>query len=111
MEYLKNIKPINTKILFQFVEDLNNHSFHQQTKSGLMIVQNKDEQVKKNRWGKVLAVGPEASDLIETGEYVFIEALGWTNGITLEDGDDTQRVWFTDLEKVICVTPERPDEF
>lgn len=99
------IKPINTKILFQFVEDVDS-VFHSRTKSGIHIVQDKANQVNKPRWGKVLAIGPEV-DMISVGDYIFIEAMGWTNGIEFDDAT----VWFTETKKVMCATVDCPEDF
>lgn len=109
MEPLTAIKPINTKILFQFVEDLDNSTFRQKTQAGIFIVENEENKVNQHRWGKVLAVGPEVGDLVSVGEYILIEALGWTNWMSLDFSEkDAERFWFTDLEKVMCVTDENP---
>ena len=111
MSDMSKIKPINTKILFQFLEDLDNTHFNSKTKGGLFVVENNENQVNKNRWGKVIAVGPMVDGLVEPEEYVLIEALGWTNGMTMDDGQDAERFWFTDVEKVICVSEEKPELF
>lgn len=102
------VKPINARVLFQFLEDLDNTSFKQKSDTGLFIIENKDKQVGVPRWGKVLAVGPEAESEVSVGEYILIEALGWTNGMTIEGVNDGGRFWFTDLDKIIGVSEEEP---
>lgn len=110
MTDLTKIKPINTKILFQFVEDLDNSQFHGKSKGGIYIVEHDHEQVKLPRWGKVLNVGRDV-ELVAKGEYILMEALGWTNGMTMTGNVHDDRFWFTDESKVMCVTDEAPTEF
>jgi len=103
------IKPIKGRILFQFVEDLNNDHFNQ-SQGGIFVIENKENQVKANRWGKVLAVGPDAQKDVVPDEYILIEALGWTNGMDIDEGVEKKgRFWFTDIEKVLCVSENKPD--
>lgn len=109
MASIQNIKPINTKILFDFLEKVENHGFSRMSNYGLQIVESKEGQVGKHRWGKVLAIGNDIdpSD-VDVGEYILIEALGWTEGMKITDDDD-KKYWFTDLDKVMCVSSEMPD--
>jgi hypothetical protein len=106
---LETIKPINTKILFQFVEDIENSAFHSKSAGGIHLIEDRSNQVNQDRWGKVLKLGPDVdTSLIQEGEYILIEALGWTNAMTLTDAHDAEKFWFTDFEKVVCVTEENP---
>lgn len=108
------IKPIKDRILFKFLEDLDNTSFHQKTESGIFVVEKKENQVDDERWGKVMAVGPEVekTGLVKVGDYILMEALGWTNGMQIEEAGPSEgdkRFWFTKLDKVICVSDEEPE--
>jgi co-chaperonin GroES (HSP10) len=102
------VRPVNTKILFQFVEDVENSKFTGQTESGIIITERDDNQVKRNRWGKVLSVGPDVVSEIQDGDYILIEALGWTTTMELNENNSEERFWFTDHEKVLLVSEEEP---
>jgi len=102
------VRPVNTKILFQFVEDVQNSKFTGKTESGIIVTERDDKQVKRNRWGKVLAKGPDVVGEIEDGNYILIEALGWTTTMELDEVNPDQRYWFTDHEKVLLVSEEEP---
>jgi co-chaperonin GroES (HSP10) len=106
---LVDVKPLNTKILFKFVERVHSNAFHGKTKSGIEVIELPNNQLKQNRWGEVIATGPDIADEeISPGEYILIEALGWTEGLTLNVNDDI-KFWFTDLKKIICVSDTIPD--
>lgn len=102
------VRPVNTKILFQFVEDVENSKFTGKTESGIIVTERDDKQVKRNRWGKVLGVGPDVVDEIKVDNYILIEALGWTTTMELNENNANDRFWFTDHEKVLLVSEEKP---
>lgn len=107
MSNLGKIKPINTKVLFQFVEDIDNSAFTGKTKGGLYVVENEENQINRHRWGKVLAIGPEVpTSEVDVGDFILMEPLGWTNHMSLSDNPDEEKFWFTDLEKIILVGDE-----
>lgn len=103
------VRPVNTKILFQFLEDVQNNKFTGQTESGIIVSERDDKQVKRNRWGKVLAKGPDVVPEIEVGNYILIEALGWTTTMELNEDNSGERFWFTEHEKVLLVSEEEPE--
>lgn len=110
MSNLSKIKPINTKILFQFVEDVDCVSFKTVSNSGIVLVENQSEQVKTPRWGKVLAVGDQIeNEEVSVGEYILIEPLGWTNAMSLESTQAAEKFWFTQLDKIMCVSDTLPE--
>ena len=102
------VRPVNTKILFQFVEDVQNSKFTGKTESGIIITERDDKQVKRNRWGKVLAKGPDVVEEIEDGSFILIEALGRTTTMELNEDSAGEKFWFTDHEKVFLVSDEPP---
>lgn len=102
------VRPVNTKILFQFVEDVQNSKFTGKTDSGLVLIERDDNQVKRNRWGKVLAIGPDVVEEITVGSYVLIEALGWTTTMELNETNEGERFWFTEHEKILLVSEDEP---
>lgn len=110
MTDLNKIKPLNNKILFQFVEDMTSATFQSVSPGGIAMVETQANKVDQTRWGKVLATGPDVSDdEMVVGEYILIEALGWTNAMTLVDTVDAEKFWFTQNDKVICVSDTLPD--
>jgi len=110
MSELSVIKPINTKILFQFVEDLGNASFNKVSAGGIALIEDQANQVGQHRWAKVLAKGGEIDDeTLKVGEFILIEALGWTEGLTLTSDLSAEKFWFTQLDKVMCVSEDLPE--
>jgi co-chaperonin GroES (HSP10) len=65
-----------------------------------IIISTTDEGQKVPRWGKVLAVGPEAQ--VAVGEFVLIEALQWSFSTEFEG----EQIWKTDDTRVIMVTTD-----
>ena len=108
MADLNTIKPIKDKILFQFVEDMTNATFKSKSPGGIVMVETQANKVDKPRWGEVLSVGSEV-DGMRVGEFILIEALGWTNSMTLEDSLSAEKFWFTKADKVMCVSDTLPD--
>ena len=109
MADLNCIKPRNNKILFQFVENMTNHTFKSKSPGGIVLVETQANKIDKPRWGKVLAKGPDiGDDEMIVGEYILMEALGWTNGMALDDSVDAEKFWFTQNDKVMCVSETLP---
>lgn len=97
---IKNIRPIQNHIIFEFVDETAGGVFTQKTKSGLIAVASMQDQ-KGPRWGKVLKVGPTVNEDIKEGEYILIEGGMWTTQQWLEDGT---KIWKTDDTKVIATS-------
>jgi co-chaperonin GroES (HSP10) len=107
---LSRVKPIGNIVLFQFVEDMNHTTFKSTSEGGIVMVETQANKLDKPRWGKVLAVGPRVeADLIPVDEFILVEALGWTNAMTMEDSVAAEKFWFTTDEKIICVSDTLPD--
>lgn len=107
---LESVKPIHSRIMFQFIEDIDNKTFQSESPGGIALVEDRSNQVSQDRWGKVLKLGHEVdTTLVSEGEYILIEALGWTNSMTLEDSVLAEKFWFTDIDKVICVSEDCPN--
>lgn len=112
MNELNQVKPLTNRVMFKFIEDLDNSHFHGKSSGGIFVVEHDENQVKRERWGKVLAVGPDASDDVSVGEYILMEAMGWTNAMKMDMNDpDGEKFWFTEVPKILCVSDELPDEF
>ena len=93
------IKPLNNNILFTFVDDVRQGMFYDVEKSGIIVGKSYDGSAKEARWGLVLAVGPEVSN-IQAGQKILIEPLRWTEALKVND----RSVWFTRESEIMCVT-------
>lgn len=63
----------------------------------------------KPRWGKVYKVGPEQKDIRE-GQWILIEHGRWTRKIKINDGDSEKEIQKVDIEAILAVSDERPNE-
>lgn len=95
------LRPLRNVVLFQFMDDTSGSRgrFSERTTGSIIIPVLDSTQHKTNRWGRVVAVGPEV-DGVEPGDFVLIEALQWTRGTVLEE----QKLWKTDDTKILAVT-------
>lgn len=102
------LRPLGNSVLFTFVDRIERNVGTQQlvrdTKSGIVIAGiNFDEQAKSCRWAKVLAVGPEVTD-ITINDFIYLPPLRWTTGFEL----DGIKIWKTD-EKEILLVSDKPE--
>lgn len=104
MKALKKLKVLHDKILFKFLQDTTGNMFHEKTKFGFSIIENKDKQLKSPRWAQVIKAGKDVSEDIYPKLYILIEPLMWTTHIEYEG----EKIWLTTEEKVIAVSDEIP---
>ena len=90
--------PIKTGIFFMFIEEVNNGRFMNSTSSGLIINSNDKTQLVP-RWGKVIAVGPDVTD-VEPDMFVLVDAVKWTEGIPFRNF----KFWKTEESHVLLVS-------
>jgi len=95
------IKPLHNKIFFQFderiiVNSIGKRAFEDKS-SGIVIMGNTDDATKKPRWATVVAVGDAVDSDIKVGTKICVEALRWTDMMTV-DGID---FWQTNDEEVL----------
>jgi co-chaperonin GroES (HSP10) len=97
--------PLGNSVLFKFLDETQGPqgSFSERTRSGLIIPTLQATQ-KGERWGRVIAVGPDAED-IAVDDYILIEPLMWTRNAEL-DGD---KFWKTNPDKILAVTNDIAD--
>lgn len=98
------IRPLHNKIFFQFEDRVmtgleGKRAFEDKTESGIVTLGSTEDATKKPRWAKVLAVGPTTDDSIKVGDRVMIEALRWTEMMTV-DGVD---FWQTNDEEILII--------
>jgi len=98
---MATLRPFGHNILFKFLDETSGSrgEFSERSRSGLIIPKLQNTQ-KGERWGEVLAVGPDAG--VEVGDYILIEALMWTRNEVFEG----QKIWKTNADKVMAVTSD-----
>jgi len=101
---LSKLRALNDTIIFVFVQDTAGNMFHEQTKSGIAYIENKDKQLKSARWGKVVKTGKDVSSEIANGQYVLIEPLMWTTHMAHEG----EKFWVTSEDKILAIAEENP---
>lgn len=105
---VKNIKirAINKDVL---VTDMD---FGEMVSSGGIVVQSDNAKAHgvKPRWGKVYKIGPDQTDVKE-GQWILIEHGRWTRKITINDGDGVKEVQKVDLNGILAVSDEKPNDF
>ena len=97
-----HIEPLRNNIMFQFLDETGGAKgkFTDRKTEGGIILPTLDSGQKLPRWGKVLAVGPDAT--VQQGEYILVEALMWSYGTEI----DGVKMWKTDDSKVLLVTDD-----
>ena len=101
---LNKIKALNDRIIFKFVQETVGGKFEEKTKSGFLIIEGADKQLKAPRWGQVYKIGRDVSSDITPGMYILIENLMWTEHVVFEG----EKLWTTSEEKVLAVSDEMP---
>lgn len=96
------LQPLRNNIMFQFLDETSGKQgkFKDRVTSGGIVLPTLDSGQKLPRWGRVVAVGPDAQ--VEVGEYILIEALMWSFGTEFEG----EKLWKTDDSKVLMVTTD-----
>jgi co-chaperonin GroES (HSP10) len=96
------LRPLNNTVLFQHMDQTTGQSgsFSERTRSGLIIPKLQSTQ-KGERWGKVVAVGPDVHG-VEPGEFILIEPLMWTEHEVFEG----EKIWKTNDTKILLVTDD-----
>jgi co-chaperonin GroES (HSP10) len=97
---MNQFRPINSRLVFEFVDRTQGGNFTNKTSWGFEIQQKTDE-IKRPRWGKVLQVGSDIS-AVKEGQYVLIEPMMWTLGFEHEG----KSYWTTSEEKVMAVADQ-----
>lgn len=96
---MSDLEPIHNQILFRFIEDTSGRRFNQKTTGGIIVVEHKDKQMEYARWGRILAIGPDAVGDFEVADIVLIENLRWTNSFNFDD----ELLWITTDVDVLAV--------
>lgn len=99
---MSTLRPLGNTVLFKFLDETGGArgEFSERSRSGLIIPKLETTQ-KGERWGQVLAVGPDATD-VNVDEFILIEPLMWTRGEVFEG----QKVWKTNPDKIMLITTD-----
>jgi co-chaperonin GroES (HSP10) len=100
---LKDLKAINDKIIFVFLQDIEGGMFRERTLSGIEIIERAEKQIDKARWGKVIKVGKSVTE-ISVGQYILVDKLQWTTHLLYKD----EKFWMTDEKSVLAVSDLEP---
>ena len=93
------IEAVANSIIFKFCEDTTQSRFMNSSEAGFIINSGDGNQMMDPRWGEVLYVGPDVTE-VKPGEFILIEPGKWTSGFHME----STRYWKTDETKVIGVS-------
>lgn len=98
---MPTLRVLRNNVMFQFLDSSGGAKgrFSTQTQSGILIAPSVSNQ-KGNRWGRVVAAGPDAA--VKPGDYILVEALMWMEGTQFEG----ERMWKTDDSKILVVTDD-----
>lgn len=100
---MATLRPLGNGIMFRFLDHTGGvkGAFTESHRSGIIIPTTNSTQ-RTARWGEVLAIG-EKVDGVKVGDYILIEPLMWSFGLTFEN----EKIWKTDDSKVLAVTNDR----
>ncbi len=99
------IQPLRNTVMFEFLDEISydKGKLRDRKTPGGIILPTLDSGQKLPRWGRVLAVGPEAQ--VAEGEYILIEGLAWMEGCNPKFLDG-RRMWKTDDTRIIVATDD-----
>lgn len=100
-----NVRPIKDRII---VEDMN---FGERiTKDGLILLADDGkERGIRPRWGKVMMVGPEQTD-IKVGDWALVEHGRWTRKVSYEINGEIKDIRMVDPKGVIGTQIDKPED-
>lgn len=103
-EKFSALRILKENIVFQFLEETTeNGQFKQTSKGSIIIMEGKETQMEKPRWGRVVCVGEEVNGLSK-GDFVYIKSLQWTPRFLYEG----EKLWTTDISQIIAVSDTEP---
>jgi len=102
---IKSIRPLHDQVI------VSEMSFKERiTTSGIIVLgdDGKSEGIRP-RWGKVYAVGPKQKDY-KVGQWIMVAHGRWTRGATVEVDGEEISIRKVDLEEILLVSDEKPDD-
>ena len=102
---IKKIRPLHDQVIVCEM-----HFKERMTNLGIIILgdDGKSEGVRP-RWGKVYAVGPEQKHY-KPGQWIMLAHGRWTRGANIEVDGELFNIRKVDLNEVLLVSDERPDD-
>jgi hypothetical protein len=91
---------LHDNIIFTFMDDNDGKGFDNISEGGIYF-RSFDHDAKTARWGTVLVVGPDVTE-VKAGDKIFIENLQWTEGHDV----DGLKIWMTNVKSVMLVDSE-----
>jgi hypothetical protein len=95
-----SIRAIHNHIIFKFIDKTNLKGMFEESKtaSGIILQSSFDESAKQPRWARIVAAGPQCSDVIKQDNIeILIDNLKWTNGVKYNG----EFVWRTDESQLL----------
>lgn len=102
---LKAVRPLYDHVIVSdmaFKERLTNHGI-------LLINDDAKSSGIRPRWGKVYAIGPEQKD-VQVGQWIMVAHGRWTRGIKVELPDGEQTLRRVDVNDIMLVSDEEPND-
>ena len=96
-----NLHPLMDGIFFQFYDDSTSTRFINKTGSDIATAISATDQSNKDRWAKVVSIGPKVSQ-VKIGEWILVESGYWTpafniNGVKHWKTDETHVMMASDI--------------
>lgn len=95
------LEPIKDSVIFKFDSDVTHGRFIEQSDSGIYLGKDHTRDANAPRWGTVVLVGPDVSD-VNIGDRILIEPTQWTFRTEFEG----QSLWRTVESKILCTEGE-----
>lgn len=101
---VNRLVPLKKIILFQFLDETGGSkgAFSERTRGKIILTKMMAAQTEANRWGKVVAVGPEVHG-IKPGDYLLIAAQKWS----MAEQFDHEKIWRTaDIDDAVMAVTD-----
>lgn len=81
--------------------------------AGGLIIQSDDGKAHgvKPRWAQIYKVGDRCELDVKAGQWILIEHGRWTRKIKIDDGESVKEVQKVEVESILLVSDEKPNDF
>jgi len=81
--------------------------------AGGLIIQSDDGKAHgvKPRWAQIYKVGNRCELDVKAGQWILIEHGRWTRKIKIDDGESVKEVQKVEVESILLVSDEKPNDF
>lgn len=102
-----NVRPLPKDLLV-----INMDMGEQTTAAGIVIMSDDGKaHGVKPRWAQVYKVGDQCEIDVKPGQWVLIEHGRWTRKIKIDDGQGEKEFQKVEVESVLLVADQRPNDF